>query len=132
MLNIGGWELMIILLVALIFLGPQRLPEVARQVGQTVNTLRGLARGFQAELEAAARPDPLPAAGETLAPGPDETTTSAEDAGGGDDSGETGDPGTDVEELAAKAREMSTSASADDAVPVSPGGPTDLRSDEEE
>nr|MCH9803045.1 twin-arginine translocase TatA/TatE family subunit [bacterium] len=33
MLNIGGAELLIILLVALIFLGPQRLPEAARQLG---------------------------------------------------------------------------------------------------
>lgn len=61
MLNIGGGELLIILLMALIFLGPGRLPEVARQVGQTMSSLRGLARGFQAELEAAARPDPLTA-----------------------------------------------------------------------
>ena len=57
MLNIGGGELLIILLLGLIVLGPARLPEVARQVGQTVNQLRGLARGFQSELEAAAKPD---------------------------------------------------------------------------
>ena len=57
MLNIGGAELLIILLVALIFLGPQRLPDVARQLGQTVSSLRSLASGFQAELEAAAKPD---------------------------------------------------------------------------
>ena len=31
MLNVGGGELLIILLVALIFLGPSRLPDVARQ-----------------------------------------------------------------------------------------------------
>ena len=69
MLNIGGGELLVILLVALIFLGPTRLPDVARQLGQTVNTLRGLARGFQAELEAAARPDTLtgPATGTNTA-----------------------------------------------------------------
>lgn len=59
MFNIGGGELLIILLVALIFLGPTRLPEVARQFGQTVSSLRSLAQGFQNELEAAARPDDL-------------------------------------------------------------------------
>ncbi len=59
MLNIGGWELGVILLVALVVLGPTRLPEVARQVGQTVSQLRSIAKGFQTELEAAARPDSL-------------------------------------------------------------------------
>lgn len=61
MLNVGGGELIIILLVALVVLGPERLPQVARQVGQTVNSLRGLARGFQSEIEAAAQPTPLTA-----------------------------------------------------------------------
>lgn len=55
MLNIGGAELLIILLVALIFLGPQRLPDVARQLGQTMSSLRSLASGFQAEIEAATK-----------------------------------------------------------------------------
>jgi len=56
MLNVGGAELLIILLVALIFLGPQRLPEAARQLGQAVSSLRSLASGFQAEIEAASKP----------------------------------------------------------------------------
>ena len=57
MLNVGGAELLILLLVALIFLGPQRLPEVARQLGQAVSSLRSLAAGFQAEIAAATKPD---------------------------------------------------------------------------
>ena len=57
MFNVGGGELLIILLVALIFLGPTRLPEVARQFGQTLSTLRSLAQGFQNEIEAAAKPE---------------------------------------------------------------------------
>ena len=79
MLNVGGGELLLILLVALIFLGPQRLPDVARQVGQTVGTLRGLARSFQSELEAASRVPPqksLPTSPET------DTTKLAADARG--------------------------------------------------
>jgi len=55
MLNVGGAELLIILLVALVFLGPERLPTVARQIGQSVSSLRSMANGFQAEFEAAAR-----------------------------------------------------------------------------
>ena len=57
MFNVGGLELLIILLVALIFLGPERLPGVARQIGQTVSGLRSLANGFQEEMAAAAKAD---------------------------------------------------------------------------
>lgn len=54
MFNVGGGELLVILLVALIFLGPTKLPGAARQIGQTISGLRQLAQGFQKELEAAA------------------------------------------------------------------------------
>lgn len=118
MLNIGGGELLIILLVALIFLGPQRLPEVARQVGQTVNTLRGLARGFQAELEAAARPDPLAAKNTN----PDPKRDLREWAGDPDES----ETSTDPFDLAAKARQVSHD---NDVTPVNEGGPVDLNDD---
>ncbi|NIR34626.1 MAG: twin-arginine translocase TatA/TatE family subunit, partial [Actinobacteria bacterium] len=45
--NLGGMELLVILLVALIVLGPTKLPEAARQVGKAVNELRRLSSGFQ-------------------------------------------------------------------------------------
>lgn len=51
MFNIGGSELLVILFVALIFLGPERLPTAAKQVGKTIATLRGMAQGFQREFE---------------------------------------------------------------------------------
>lgn len=51
MFNIGGSELIVILFVALIFLGPERLPTAAKQVGKTIATLRGMAQGFQREFE---------------------------------------------------------------------------------
>jgi Tat protein translocase TatB subunit len=50
MFNVGSPELVVILMVALIVLGPQRLPEVARQVGKAMGELRRLSTGFQAEL----------------------------------------------------------------------------------
>jgi sec-independent protein translocase protein TatB len=50
MFNIGGGELLVILLVALIVLGPNRLPSAARQVGQFMGELRRLSSGFQQEL----------------------------------------------------------------------------------
>lgn len=53
MLNVGGGELVVILVVALIVLGPTRLPEAARQVGRAVTELRRLSSGFQRELQEA-------------------------------------------------------------------------------
>lgn len=47
-----GQEIFVILLVALVVLGPQRLPEVARRVGNWTAELRKAARDFRAGLEA--------------------------------------------------------------------------------
>jgi Tat protein translocase TatB subunit len=51
--NIGGPELLVILLVALLVLGPNKLPEAARQVGRAMHELRRLSNGFQDELRQA-------------------------------------------------------------------------------
>jgi sec-independent protein translocase protein TatB len=53
MLNIGSGEFLVILLVALIVLGPQRLPEAARQIGKVMGDLRRVSSGFQHELRTA-------------------------------------------------------------------------------
>lgn len=53
MFNIGGGELLVIGLVALIVLGPQRLPDAARQAGKVLGDLRRLSTGFQEELKGA-------------------------------------------------------------------------------
>ena len=53
MFNIGGGELIVILLIALIVLGPQRLPDAARQIGKTMGDLRRLSSGFQNEVRSA-------------------------------------------------------------------------------
>lgn len=50
MLNLGSAELLVILLVALLVLGPTKLPEAARQVGRAMAELRRLSSGFQNEL----------------------------------------------------------------------------------
>lgn len=50
MLNVGTPELLVILVVALIVLGPTRLPEVARQIGKAIGEIRRLGAGFQAEM----------------------------------------------------------------------------------
>lgn len=53
MFNIGGGEILVILLVALIVLGPQRLPEAARKVGTIIGEVRRMANGFQTEIKSA-------------------------------------------------------------------------------
>lgn len=47
-----GSEIFIILLVALVVLGPQRLPEMARKLGRWTNELREAAREIRTGLEA--------------------------------------------------------------------------------
>lgn len=71
MFNIGGGEFLVIALIALIVLGPQRLPEAARQVGKAMGELRRMSSGFQNELkgalEEAERATTLPPARDVLA-----------------------------------------------------------------
>jgi sec-independent protein translocase protein TatB len=50
MFNIGPGELVAILVVALIVLGPNRLPDAVRTVGRVVGELRRISGGFQDEL----------------------------------------------------------------------------------
>ena len=53
MFNVGGGELLVIMVLALIVLGPQRLPDAARQVGKVMGDLRRLSSGFQNEMKTA-------------------------------------------------------------------------------
>lgn len=53
--NVGGGEILVLLLVALIFLGPEKLPEVARQVGKVVGEIRKVTAGFQREMQDAVK-----------------------------------------------------------------------------
>jgi Tat protein translocase TatB subunit len=48
--NIGPEEIILILVVALVFLGPNRLPEVARQIGKGLREFRSLSARAQKEL----------------------------------------------------------------------------------
>lgn len=53
MSNLGSGEILVILLLALIVLGPERLPEAARKVGGFVRQVRSMSAGFQAEVKKA-------------------------------------------------------------------------------
>lgn len=61
MFNVGGPEVLVILVLALVVLGPQRLPDAARQIGRFMGEMRRLSSGFQQELKAA-MDDPIEAA----------------------------------------------------------------------
>lgn len=49
----GGPEIAIILLIALIVLGPQQLPKAMRSLGNAMAEIRKLSSGFQAEMRSA-------------------------------------------------------------------------------
>lgn len=49
MFNIGFGELMLILLVAFVFVGPRDLPKVAAALGRGVRTIKQFMREFQDE-----------------------------------------------------------------------------------
>lgn len=53
MFNVGGPEVLVILLVALIALGPAQLPGAARKVGQVMSEIRKVSTNFQRELTTA-------------------------------------------------------------------------------
>jgi sec-independent protein translocase protein TatB len=51
MSGIGGSEFILLCLIGLLILGPERLPRVARQLGSWVGKARQITRGFQRQLE---------------------------------------------------------------------------------
>lgn len=53
MFNVGGGELLVILLIALLVLGPDRLPDFARKAGKLMGDVRRVSQGFQTEIRQA-------------------------------------------------------------------------------
>ena len=51
--NLGGAEILVILLVALLVLGPDKLPGAARSVGRGLSHLRRLSGSFEQEVRSA-------------------------------------------------------------------------------
>jgi sec-independent protein translocase protein TatB len=87
MFEVGFSELLLIFAIALVVLGPQKLPKLAQQVGRWVGRARAMARQFREQLEEEAhnletkvnidpgidtsltpKPAPTPAAPEATAP----------------------------------------------------------------
>lgn len=55
MFDIGGWEFLIIIVVAIIIVGPKDLPGLVRTISEWIRRARGLAREFQSGLDDLAR-----------------------------------------------------------------------------
>lgn len=53
MFNVGGGELLVVLLLALVFLGPDRLPDAAKKLGRLMGEVRRMTSGFQEEVRSA-------------------------------------------------------------------------------
>jgi len=56
-MSLGPEKIILILVVALIVFGPQRLPEIARQVGAAMRELRRMQETVRDELEQVMHPD---------------------------------------------------------------------------
>ena len=82
MFEVGFSELLLIMALALLVLGPQKLPKVVAEVGRWMGRARAMARQFREQLEVeAAEPQrpPPPAPPPPPPPPPVPTPTSTDD-----------------------------------------------------
>jgi sec-independent protein translocase protein TatA len=57
--SVGPVEILVVLVVALLVLGPQKLPDAARSLGRAIGEVRRYTSGFQTEMrDAFAEPKP--------------------------------------------------------------------------
>jgi len=49
--NFGGGELLVIIVLALVVLGPERLPEMARSAGKAIHKLKTMTSGMQGQVQ---------------------------------------------------------------------------------
>ncbi|MFC2066275.1 twin-arginine translocase TatA/TatE family subunit [Chloroflexota bacterium] len=83
--GIGTWEVLLILVVALIIFGPGRLPEIARTLGKTVRTLKkasfdlttAVTKEIEGEEKPASEPKETPSV-KPMQPLPDVSDTNSE------------------------------------------------------
>ncbi|MCE2873234.1 MAG: Sec-independent protein translocase protein TatB [Xanthomonadales bacterium] len=90
MFEVGFSELLLIMALALLVLGPQKLPKVVAEVGRWMGRARAMARQFREQLEVEAAesqrppppaptPAPTPTPVHTPTPTPAPTQTSTDD-----------------------------------------------------
>ncbi|MCG5517042.1 Sec-independent protein translocase protein TatB [Ectothiorhodospira sp. 9100] len=61
MFDFGFWELIIITLVALLVVGPERLPKLAREIGRWVGKIKRFVSSVRSDIEQELRTDELKA-----------------------------------------------------------------------
>jgi Tat protein translocase TatB subunit len=81
--SIGPAEIIVVLIIGLIVLGPSRLPDAARQVGKAMSEFRKVTSGLQAEVRDAFT-EPVPGSPPTAQPAPAPAQPVAEIAAGPD------------------------------------------------
>lgn len=57
MFGLGFGELVLIFLIALIFIGPKKLPELAKGLGQGIKEFQKAAKGLTDEIQNSAEPE---------------------------------------------------------------------------
>jgi Tat protein translocase TatB subunit len=75
--SVGAPEILVIFLVALIVLGPERLPRAARQAGKAIGEFRRVTAGFQDEVRSAFEDDEPTTEASAAAVAPSAVTPSA-------------------------------------------------------
>jgi len=72
--DIGFWELLLVFVVALVILGPERLPQVAAKAGRWMANARAIVRNLRAQIEAElAQQKQAPSESGRTEPAPDAT-----------------------------------------------------------
>lgn len=84
MFEVGFSELLLIMVLALLVLGPQKLPKVVAEVGRWMGRARAMARQFREQLEVEAAesqrpPPPAPTSTPTPTPTPTPPPTPNDD-----------------------------------------------------
>jgi sec-independent protein translocase protein TatA len=78
-MSIGPEKILVILVVALLVFGPQRLPEIGRQVGTAVRELRKMQSAVRGELDMVLHPEHGTRSSEVRAEPGDHAAISSED-----------------------------------------------------
>jgi len=78
--DIGFWELLLVFVVALVILGPERLPQVAAKAGRWMANARAIVRNLRTQIEAElAQKDQAPSEPGRAKPTPDEAARTTDE-----------------------------------------------------
>ncbi|SDK67914.1 sec-independent protein translocase protein TatA [Catalinimonas alkaloidigena] len=58
--GLGGWEVLLILVVVLVLFGAKRIPELARGLGQGIREFKNATNDIKNEIEGSVREEPAP------------------------------------------------------------------------